>query len=193
MSAKRIAITGGIGSGKSVVSHLLQIMGVPVYDCDSRARQLMESDSFIREGLVRMFGDECYDYEGKINRKWLAARIFVDKSAVQRVNALVHPRVKADFVEWADSQALPVVGVETAILFESGINEVVDKVLLVWADKETCIKRVEGRNGMTRTQIVNRMSNQMPLDDLLLLCDFDVHNDKDKAVMPQLMEFLQML
>lgn len=193
MSVKRFAITGGIGSGKSVVSHLLKIMGVPVYDCDSRARVLMESDSYIRQGLVRMFGEECYDYDGRLNRKWLAQRIFVDKSAVQRVNALVHPRVKADFVEWAEACSEPVVGVETAILFESGINEVVDKVLLVWADKETCISRVEGRRGMTRQQVVSRMANQMPLDDLLLLCDYDIHNDKDKAIMPQLEEFLQMM
>ncbi len=193
MSTRKFAITGGIGSGKSVVSHLLRIMGVPVYDCDSRARVLMESDSYIRQGLVRMFGEECYDCDGHLNRKWLAQRIFVDKSAVQRVNALVHPRVKADFVEWADACSEPVVGVETAILFESGINEVVDKALLVWADKETCIARVEGRGGMTRQQVISRMANQMPLDDLLLLCDYDIHNDKEKAIMPQLEEFLQML
>lgn len=193
MSTRKFAITGGIGSGKSVVSHLLRIMGVPVYDCDSRARVLMESDSYIRQGLVRMFGEECYDCDGHLNRKWLAQRIFVDKSAVQRVNALVHPRVKADFVEWADACCEPVVGVETAILFESGINEVVDKALLVWADKETCIARVEGRGGMTRQQVISRMANQMPLDDLLLLCDYDIHNDKEKAIMPQLEEFLQML
>lgn len=193
MSVKRFAITGGIGSGKSVVSHLLTIMGVPVYNCDSRAHRLMEEDTYISQGLVRMFGEECYDCEGHLNRKWLASRIFVDKDAVQRVNALVHPRVKADFIEWADAQSVPVVGVETAILFESGINEVVDRALLVWADKETCIKRVEGRNGMTRQQIINRMANQMPLDDLLLLCDYNICNDNEKAVLPQLQEFLEML
>ena len=109
---------------------------------------------------------------------------------MQRVNALVHPRVKADFIEWADAQSVQVVGVETAILFESGINEVVDRALLVWADKETCIKRVEGRNGMTRQQIINRMANQMPLDDLLLLCDYAVHNDGNEPVFPQVMEFV---
>ena len=117
MSVKRFAITGGIGSGKSVVSHLLTIMGVPVYNCDSRAHRLMEEDTYIRHGLARMFGEECYDCEGHLNRKWLASRIFVDKDAVQRVNALVHPRVKADFIEWTDAQSVPVVGVEPAILF----------------------------------------------------------------------------
>ena len=122
MTTLRVAVTGGIGSGKSVVSRLLSIMGVPVYNCDSRAKELMESDILIRQGLVRMFGEECYDAVGRLNRKWLASRIFVDKSAIERVNELVHPRVKADFTNWAEQQQQPIVAVETAILFESGVN-----------------------------------------------------------------------
>ena len=186
----RIAVTGGIGSGKSVVSHLLSIMGIPVDDCDGRAKMLMESDGCIRQGLVRMFGEECYDVAGRLNRSWLASRIFVDKDAIERVNDLVHPRVVSDFDLWAEQQGVPIVAVETAILFESGLNEVVDRVLLVWANAETCIKRVEARNGMTRQNVQNRMNNQMPLDDLLLLCDYAVHNDGDDAVFPQVMEFV---
>lgn len=186
----KLAITGGIGSGKSVVSHILEIMGVPVYNCDTKAKMLMETDSFIRQGLVRMFGEECYDVQGHINSKWLAARIFVDKDAIKRVNDLVHPRVKADFLEWADKQQVPIVGVETAILFESGLHEVVDKAILVWAATETCIKRVEGRNGMTRMQVQNRINNQMSVDELLLLCDYSIYNDENLAVMPQLLEII---
>lgn len=186
----RIAVTGGIGSGKSVVSRLLSLMGIPVYNCDSRAKILMESDSFIRQGLVRMFGEECYDVSGRLNRSWLASCIFVDRGAIERVNALVHPRVVADFDAWAEQQRVPMVAVETALLFESGLNEVVDRVLLVWADAETCIKRVENRNGMTRQSVQNRMNNQMPLDDLLLLCDYAVHNDGNEPVFPQVMEFV---
>lgn len=193
MTKVRIAVTGGIGSGKSVVSKLLSIMGIPVYDCDSRAKQLMESDMLIRQGLIRMFGEECYDVAGKLNRKWLASRIFVDKSAIGRVNELVHPRVKEDFSLWAERQQCSMVAVETAILFESGMNEVVDRVLLVWADVETCISRVEGRDGMNRQGVLSRMNNQMPLDDLLLLCDYAVHNDGKESVIPQVQEFLQLL
>lgn len=189
----RIAVTGGIGSGKSVVSHLLSLMGIPVYDCDSRAKALMESDIFIRQGLVRMFGEDCYDSAGHLNRSQLAARIFVDRNAIERVNSLVHPRVVSDFDAWAEQQSAPMVAVETAILFESGMNEVVDRILLVWADAETCIKRVEGRDGMTRQNVQNRMNNQMPLDDLLLLCDYAVHNDGNEAVFPQVMEFIDIM
>lgn len=190
MNRIKLAITGGIGSGKSVVSHILSIMGIPVYDCDSRAKILMENDIYIRQSLIRMFGEECYDVQGKINRKWLAARIFVDKDAIQRVNALVHPRVKTDFLEWAENQNSAIVAVETAILYESGMNDIVDKTLLVWAATDTCIKRVEGRSGMTQRQVLNRINNQMSADDLLLLCDYAVHNDDDSAVMPQILEVL---
>lgn len=190
MSKVKLAITGGIGSGKSVVSHILETMGFPVYNCDERAKALMENDSFIRQGLVRMFGEECYDVQGHINRKWLAARIFVDKDAIRRVNDLVHPRVKSDFLEWADKQQAAIVGVETAILFESGLRDAVDKVVLVWAATETCIKRVEGRNGMTRMQVQSRINNQMSVDELLLLCDYSVYNDDNSAVMPQLLEII---
>lgn len=193
MTTLRVAVTGGIGSGKSVVSRLLSIMGVPVYNCDSRAKELMESDILIRQGLVRMFGEECYDAVGRLNRKWLASRIFVDKSAIERENELVHPRVKADFTNWAEQQQQPIVAVETAILFESGLNEVVDRVLLVWADAETCISRVEGRDGMSRQGVISRMNNQMPLDDLLLLCDYAVHNDGVEPVIPQVKEFIESL
>lgn len=193
MKQVRLAVTGVIGSGKSVVSRILAVAGVPVYDCDSRAKALMENDIVIRRSLVRMFGEECYSADGTLNRKWLAARIFVDKDEVQRVNEIVHPRVKADFVSWAAMQNVPLVAVESAVLFESGLNEVVDKVLLVWADASVCIPRVEKRSGFSRSQITDRMDNQMSQDDLLLLCDYAVHNDGNTAVLPQIMDIIEEL
>lgn len=193
MSALRLAITGVIGSGKSVVSRIFDAAGVPVYDCDSRAKALMENDTVIRQSLVRMFGEECYSPDGRLNRKWLAARIFVDKNEVQRVNELVHPRVKADFVSWASSLDTPLVVVESAVLFESGLRDVVDKVLLVWADASVCIPRVEKRSGFSRSQIADRMGNQTSQDDLLLLCDYAVHNDGNTAVLPQIMDIIDEL
>ena len=186
----RIAVTGGIGSGKSVVSRMLALMGVPVYDCDSRAKALMESDMFIRQGLVRMFGEECYDADGGLNRKYLASCIFVDERNTKRVNALVHPVVKADFASWAQEQDAPVVAVETALLYESGMADVVDKTLLVWTEKETAITRTMTRSGMSRTQVLNRMAKQMSTDDLLLLTDYAIYNGGSNAIMPAVAELL---
>ena len=189
----RLAVVGGIGSGKSVVSRMLGIMGVPVYDCDSRAKELMVSDAFIVKELKRMFGSECYDENGALNRKYLASRIFVDENNTKRVNALVHPVVKRDFCSWAERQRTPVVAVETALLYESGMVDVVDKVLVVWTEKETAIARTMQRSGMTREQVLNRMQKQMSTDDLLLLSDYSLYNGGDNAVMPDVVELLEVL
>ena len=170
----KLAVVGGIGSGKSVVSRMLEIMGVPVYDCDSRAKELMVKNTTIVKELKRMFGDECYDADGGLNRKYLASRIFVDERNTKRVNALVHPVVKDDFCSWTKMQEAQVVAVETALLYESGMIDVVDKVLVVWTDKETAITRSMQRSGMSRNQVLNRMEKQMATDDLLLLSDFSI-------------------
>lgn len=186
----KLAITGNMGSGKSVVSRMLEIMGVPVYDCDSRAKALMQHDALMVKALKRMFGEECYNSDGSLNRPWLAAQIFTDKENVARVNALVHPRVKEDFLLWAESAGSDIVAVESAILYESGMAETVDKVLLVWADKETAVQRVMRRGGLAREQVLSRLQNQMPVDELLLLSDYAIRNDGESAVLPQLMEIV---
>ena len=189
----KLAVVGGIGSGKSVVSRMLGIMGVPVYDCDSRAKELMVQNPRIVNELKRMFGEECYDADGSLNRKYLASCIFVDERNTRRVNALVHPVVKDDFCSWAQGLDAPVVAVETALLYESGMADVVDKTLLVWTDKETAITRTMSRSGMSRTQVLNRMAKQMSTDDLLLLTDYAIYNGGANAIMPAVAELLAAL
>lgn len=193
MNKTRLAITGNIGCGKSVVSRMLSIMGVPVYDCDSRAKMLMQSDEYIKRSLVRMFGEECYSADGSLNRAHLASCIFIDRENVKCVNELVHPRVKEDFVAWAEAETSDVVAVETAILYESGMIDVVDKVLLVWADEETAIKRVTAGRGMSRQQVISRLQNQMSADDMLILSDYSLRNDSSTPILPQLIEIMGQL
>ena len=185
-----LAVTGTIGSGKSVVARIMEIMGVPVYDCDSRAKSLMVDNTFVVKELKRMFGSECYDVDGSLNRKYLASRIFVDDANVKRVNALVHPVVKDDFTRWVSAQTKPVVAVETALLYESGMIDVVDKVLAVWTDKETAITRTMNRSGMSRSQVLSRMQKQMSADELLLLSDFSIYNSGEKPVLPAVVSLL---
>lgn len=189
----KLAITGCIGSGKSVVSRMMNVLGVPVYDCDSNAKRLMTEDAFIISELKRMFGEECYDDDGTLNRRYVASRIFTDKGNINRVNALVHPVVKRDFEEWATRQNSNVVAVETAILYESGMVESVDKVLVVWAEKETAIERTMERSGMNRVQVENRMNNQMGVDELLLMSDYSLYNDGDEPLLPQVIGILEEL
>lgn len=189
----KLAITGCIGSGKSVVSRMMNVLGVPVYDCDVNAKRLMTDDGFIVSELKRMFGDECYEDDGTLNRQYIASRIFTDKENIKRVNSLVHPVVKRDFEEWAAKQESSVVAVETAILYESGMIEAVDKVLVVWADRETAINRTMQRSGMNRIQVENRMNNQMSVDDLLLMSDYSLYNDGDEPLMPRVMSVVEEL
>ena len=189
----KLAITGSIGSGKSVVSRMMNVLGVPVYDCDVNAKRLMTDDGFIVSELKRMFGDECYEDDGTLNRQYIASRIFTDKENIKRVNSLVHPVVKRDFEEWAAKQESSVVAVETAILYESGMIEAVDKVLVVWADRETAISRTILRSGMNRIQVENRMNNQMSVDDLLLMSDYSLYNDGDEPLLPRVMSVVEEL
>ena len=189
----KLAITGSIGSGKSVVSRMMNVLGVPVYNCDINAKRLMTDDEFIVSELKRMFGDECYEDDGTLNRQYIASRIFTDKENIKRVNSLVHPVVKRDFEEWAEKQESSVVAVETAILYESGMIEAVDKVLVVWADRETAISRTIQRSGMNRIQVENRMNNQMSVDDLLLMSDYSLYNDGDEPLLPRVMSVVEEL
>lgn len=190
MKKTRLAITGNIGSGKSVVSRMLEIMGIPVYNCDNRAKELMRNDKGLKKNIVRMFGEDSYTVEGELNKEWLAARIFTDKDNISRMNALVHPCVKADYANWANEAESDIVAVESAILYESGMIEMVDKVLLVWADEETAVARVVKRGGLTRQQVQSRLHNQMSADDLLLLSDYSLRNDGVNPIMPKLVDIV---
>lgn len=189
----RLAVTGGIGCGKSVVSHILEIMGVPVYDCDRRAKEIMVTDAGIVKGLKRMFGEACYNSNGSLDRAFLASRIFTDDNNIERVNALVHPAVKKDFDNWVAAKDCPLVAVETAVLYESGMIEHVDKVLVVWAGRETAIERTMKRSGMSRNQVVSRIQKQLSSDELLLLTDYSIFNDGNTPLLPEVVSLLEEL
>lgn len=189
----RLAVTGGIGCGKSVVSHILEIMGVPVYDCDRRAKEIMVTDTGIVKGLKRMFGEACYNSDGSLDRAFLASRIFTDDNNIERVNALVHPAVKKDFDDWVAAKDCPLVAVETAVLYESGMIEHVDKVLVVWAGRETAIERTMKRSGMSRNQVVSRIQKQLSSDELLLLTDYSIFNDGNTPLLPEVVSLLEEL
>ena len=123
----------------------------------------------------------------------LASRIFTDDDNIKRVNVIVHPAVKRDFQQWAERQDVDLVAVESAILYESGMIDVVDKVLVVWAGSETAINRTMKRSSMSRNQVVSRMQKQMSADELLLLSDYSIFNDNDKPLMPEVVSLLDEL
>lgn len=189
---KKIAIIGGIGSGKSVVSKILRTMGYPVYDCDSNAKRLMATCGTISDYLISEFGQNVFSSDGSINRGFLAEKIFNDSQALSRLNSVVHPIVKADFAEWVSQQmSNDLVFVETAILFESGMDASVDMIWNVEAPVEVRIQRVVLRNNTTPDAVKARIesqSKQYPRSSIEIK---NIDNGGDAALLPQIDRLLK--
>ena len=156
-----IAVTGGIGSGKSVVSRIVAAMGYPVYDCDSRAKMLMDNDRSMKTAIADCIDRGCITADGAIDRKALAAIVFNDKEKLAALNSIVHGAVAADIRSWIDRN--PVANkffIETAILYQSGLDAMVDEVWEVKAPADVRISRVMKRNGLARHEVEARINSQ---------------------------------
>ena len=187
-----IAITGGIGSGKSVVSRLVKVMGFEVYDCDSRAKALMTEDAMVRQQLTDAFGKDTYLADGSLNRAHLGAAAFSDPSALTRLNAIVHPATATDMICWADEQAdagATMAFVETALLRTAGLDRVVDEVWHVTAPDQVRIDRVIARSGLTAEQVKERMAAQCD-EDAVADGEQILVNDNVTALLPQVVQLL---
>lgn len=184
----KIGITGGIGSGKSYVSRLLtEHYGIPVYNTDSEAKRLMLSDEGIRRRLTALLGKEVYKSDGTLNKPLLANYLFADSCHAGQINAIVHPQVKADFLKWADLQTgCEIVALESAILFESGFDNIVDKVVMVYAPVELRIRRVMLRDSTTEEKIRQRIVAQMDDKAKQDRSDFIIFNDGSRPLNLQL-------
>ena len=189
---KTIGITGGIGSGKSVVSKLLSIHGIPVYDTDSAAKRLNDTSSFIREKLSEKFGTELYA-EGMLNRPLLASFIFQNPENLQFVNSIVHPEVNKDFLVWKSQQRSAIIAIESALLFESKLNEMVDFTVNISAPMEIKIQRIEKRNQWEREKIIARINNQISDEERNRLSNFTIINDNRHSLLQQIEKLLKML
>ena len=175
----KLGITGGIGSGKSYVSQMLMEYGVPVFDCDSQAKRLTNSHPDIRKGLVDLLGPDVYTAEG-LNKSVLATYLFASKENASKVNAIIHPCVKEAFRVWAkerQSEGYDIVAMESAILYESGFHDAVDKVMTVHAPLEIRCQRVVARDHTTMEVVKQRIAAQMSDDKKCELADFVIEND----------------
>lgn len=181
----KLGITGGIGSGKSVVSAYLQNAGIPVYNCDNEAKRLMVEDKNLVGAIRSLLGAEAYS-DGRLNRAFIAQCIFGNPDLLKQMNAIVHPAVIADFEKWSLRQHLPVVAMETAILFESGFDRIVDIIINVSADENTRIQRAMQRDGAPRSVVESRIKNQMSDPERIRLSHFVIDNNDDVALTPQI-------
>jgi dephospho-CoA kinase len=190
---KILGLTGGIGSGKSVVSKLFQISGIPVYDSDIRSKILCDTDIELKESLIQLFGFDIYT-DNLLNRQNLAKHIFNDKGALKTVNALIHPAVERDFREWVDglkSDTIPAVAQETAILFEAGLEKQYDQIICVIAPEGLRIARVCKRSGLDPEAVSERIKNQLSQDELIRQSDVIIENDGIHALIPQVNAFIR--
>ena len=185
-----LGVTGGIGSGKSVVSHLLRLMGVPVYDCDREAKRLMCDSASIREALIGVAGAEVYDASGQLNRAYLASFMFGNSERVSLVNGIVHPVVRADFRAWAQQSGKAVVAVESAILFEAGMEADVDAVCLVHAPETIRVQRAILRDGSNEKAVRSRMQSQLSEQEYMERADVIIHNDDAHSLIGQVSSLL---
>jgi dephospho-CoA kinase len=190
---KTIGLTGGIGSGKSTVSRLFKIMGIPVYVADTESKKLVNTSPNIREQLVTAFGSQLYK-NGELDKAILTSLIFGNKRNLQYVNSVIHPAVFEDFRHWAERQTgFSFVVVESAILFDSGFNKSVDVTVNVSASLEIRIRRIEQRDRVSRETIEARINSQIPEDERIRLSDYIILNDEKCALIPQVENLLNLL
>ena len=188
-----LGITGGIGSGKSTVSQLLEVYGIPVYIADNESKKLVATSPVIKEKLIEIFGEELYE-GGVLNKPLLASHIFNDNKKLELVNSIIHPVVAEDFKNWCEKHSkFSIVAHEAAILFESGFDKFMDKIVTVYAPLEVRIARTLARDNTTREKVLERIQNQMPDEKKAELSDFVIVNDEKSSIVEQVNLIIQQL
>ncbi len=187
----KIGITGNIGSGKTTVSKLFELMGIPVFYADDAAKILMVTDTDLIAGVKQTFGNESYLDDKTLNRKHIADIVFNDETQLAKLNALVHPAVFRAFDKWAEQEVkdgVPYVLKEAAVLFESGSYKFCDKTIMVTAPLELRIKRVMHRDDISREEVLNREARQFTEEKKTHLADYIIKNDESELVIPQVLK-----
>lgn len=182
-----IGLTGGIGSGKTTVGKIFSTLGIPVYEADTASKKIIDTDKGLQAKLQDLLGENIVTPEGLIDRSRMASLIFNDEELLKKTNALIHPAVGDDFMNWAQEQSKPYVIKEAAILFESGSYKQCDKIIVVEAPEELRIKRVMERGNVSRKEVLERMKNQWPQEQKVQMADYVVHNDLQYSVIKQVL------
>ena len=186
-----IGCTGGIGSGKTNVVRTFESLGIPGYDCDTRAKELYDEDAELLAEVARIAGDDVI-VEGRLDRSRLAARIFSDRDMLSALESVVHPAVIRDFSRWLQEQNTKLVIFESAILLDKPyLREIADFLLLVTAPREVRIARVMARDGLSREAVEGRMAHQMSDEQRSRMADYTIETNDRDAILPQLLSIIQ--
>lgn len=191
----KVGITGGIGSGKTMVCRILESIQIPVYYADVAAKRLMQEDDQLIKDIQQAFGEESYSASGELNRAYLSEKVFRDKENLQKLNALVHPAVFGDTARWMESLSadVPYAAKEAALFFETGSNKQMDVMVTVAADKTVRIQRIMERDGVTEQQVLERMQNQLSQEEKIKQSDVVIWNNPEDYLLPQVYEMHQSL
>jgi dephospho-CoA kinase len=192
---KKIGLTGGIGSGKSTIAHIFEVLNIPVYYADDASKRLLNEDEDLKKRVKIAFGEGAYP-DGKLNRKYLSDQVFNDSQKIQLLNSLVHPATIRDASEWMKKQKAPYIIKEAALIFESGADKDLDYVIGVKSPLELRIKRTMNRDTISAEQVHARLDKQMDEAIKLNLCDYVIINDEQHMLIPQVLtlheEFLEL-
>lgn len=190
----KVGLTGGIGSGKSLISNVFRKLGVSVYDSDSATKNLYLTDNVLKKNIIAAFGKEAYYPNGELNRTHLANLIFNNKQKLQLINQIVHPRVKLDFEAWLqENKDEKYIIKEAAILIESEAYKLVDKIIVVTAPVNIRLRRVALRDHIGEDEIKKRMSNQLLDNELIAYADFIIANGDSDNILPQVLKIHNLL
>lgn len=183
----KVGLTGGIGSGKSTVAKIFEVLGIPVYKADLEAKRLMQEDPNLKESIKLHFGEKAYT-NGILNRKWLAEIVFNDKEKLSMLNNIVHPATIQDGIRWMDQQHSPYAIKESALLFERNLQDHFDYIVGVSAPLNLRIERTMNRDQITRHQVEERMKYQMEESSKMDLCNSIIVNDELNMIVPQVLQ-----
>ena len=188
-----VGLTGGIGSGKSTVAQIFETLGCAVYNSDERAKEMYYLPD-VKEKVIAVLGKEAYYYEGKINKDFISLKIFNDKSFLEKINAIIHPAVEADFKAFLkENPKNKLIVKESALFFEANLSKKVDKLILVTSPMELKIERLKKRDSSTEEQIKTRINNQMSDEEKIPNSDFVIVNDEKTPLIPQVLEIVSKL
>ena len=188
----RVGLTGGIGSGKTTVAKIFELLGIPVYYADDAAKKIMNEDNELKAAIQKQFGAEAYK-NGELNRAYLSTKVFNDAFQLEILNSLVHPATIRDAARWMEGQKSLYTIKEAALIFESGSAEYLDYVIGVYAPAQLRIERTMERNHVGLDDVTQRMNKQLDEDMKMKLCDFVIYNDEKHLLIPQVIELHQKL
>ena len=184
----KIGLTGGIGSGKTTVAQIFEVLGVPVYYADDAAKKLMNEDQNLKQQIIQHFGEESY-INGILNKQYLAATVFSNAKKTTLINSIIHPATIADAEKWLDKQTAPYAIKEAALIFEANAEKKLDLIIGVYANEALRIKRVMVRNNISEAAVKLRIQSQMDEETKMSLCDAIILNEEEDLLIPQVIAF----